>query len=372
MATYNSFFNLDFFSKSNRTINCYFIATDKHEKYMVLFTDEDIYFYSKEQELYSTWTSFFDSQRNSYSLNLLFGKIQEFCQSTVKLIAIATENKDCYLKNYISQFKKLTNYHPFFLMYYSSVYSVVNSILNDTDNVSNEVDNLCQKLNILLETYKKLFIYVINVLVEPFQFGLESGTGLAVIRYERMLIANNQSSPLFLNSPSPRSDWEHELSQMVIETFSLDLYKKDFSATFVCSDDFDYSQQFSRGIQHYIDNDFMLRQCPLCKGYFKTRRTLMISYCNKIHHDNLTCQEIAAKNNYKKKMTSHPIHSAYTRMYNKIYARIRRNTLQKENAKLDELKRLHEQYYVEYENSPHSLKDEILEEFIDEMNNLYL
>ena len=363
------YFELDFFYPENRKIDCLFIANNDTEYYSVTFANEDICLNSVNAELFSTWTSFFDSQKESYKVNLLYSKVENFYNLTCQLSEAPIDNE--YLKKYLIEYKNLAEFHPFFLMYYSIIYSLVNSILLDNNKKSSVKNELCQKLNLLMNKYKEFYKYVIDVLVEPFQYGLDSNTSTYVIKYERFLMANSIKSPLFSDTAPLSKSWGDELCEMVLERKLSDIELKEFKATFICHNDLDYSLEFSRGIYYYIDNYYFLRQCPLCKGYFKSRPNLLISYCNKIYKNNLTCQEFSSKRMYKKKINSHPIYIEYTRIYNKLYYRIQRKTLLKENAKLAELKALHEKYYYEYEKSPYPLKEGILKEFIKETERLF-
>lgn len=371
MATYNSYFNLDFFLVNNRDINTIFIATTEYEQYVVSFENENISFSSDKSELYSTWTSFFDSPKENFEVNLLHDKLIQLYELTTDLKEITTDSEPTILEKYLNNYKSLTKYHPYFLMYYSKIYSVINAILNKFDDYLEKCNCLLGHLNSLINNYKELYNYVTNVLIEPFQHGLDFGTGYNVIRYERFILNSKKKSPLYNSNSIIGNSWEEELGNMVVDTIFSSLELKEYNATFLCRNDLDYSLEFSRGLQYYIDNDYIFRQCPQCKGFFKTKRQLSISYCNRIYRNNLTCQDIGAKNKYKEKMASHPIHAEFTKVYSRLYARIRRKTLLKENAKLEELKNLHDSYYEKYENSSFESRDNIIQEFIIAMNNLY-
>jgi hypothetical protein len=371
MPTLKSLFKLDFFYVSVQNIETTFLANDKYEQYIVNIQDNNLVFSSKKLEPYSAWTSFFDAQQKNCEINLLYENMNNLFDLTSKLKNI-TEKKEDILTKYLSEYQMLIEYHPFFLMYYGTIHNVINALLKNDESTEFQIDTLLDLLTKLLNKYKELFNYVKNVLVEPFQHGLEHGTGICVARYERLLTKNMQYSPLFPKFQADNTNWDNELGDMVIETIFSKLDDIDSNISFKCKNDFDFSLEFSRGIEYFINNDYIFKQCPNCRGYFKTKRTLLVSYCNRIYRNNLTCQEISSKLKYKEKMNTHPIHVEYTKMYNRIYSRIRRNTILKENANLDKLKSLHENYYAEYEKSSLDSKEKILQEFIDAMNNLYI
>lgn len=371
MSKISSYFNIDFFKTNIEEIVCTFVATTEYEQYKVNFNSSTNSLCSDKMARFSTWTSFFDSEQENYAVNHMYHNIKEFYERTLNIASNSSSITEQVIKEYLVDYENLITYHPFFLMYYGYVHSVMHSILCEDEKSTEKTNDLCILLNQLMDRYVILFDYIRNVLVEPFQYGLEVSTGYSVIRYERYLMANEKESPLCKRIPIKGETWSKELGRIVLENTVSNYSTKLNNVSFICDNDYDFSSEFGQGIYHFIDNDYILRQCPLCKGYFKTKRNLLISYCSRIYRNNLTCQDIGAKNKYKEKMTSHPIHSEYTKIYNRLYTRIRRNKLTKENAHFNELKELHEYYYNEYEKSPNHMKDNVLNQFIEKIDHLY-
>ena len=86
---------------------------------------------------------------------------------------------------------------------------------------------------------------------------------------------------------------------------------------------------------------------------------------------NATCQEYASKKTYKKKQATNPLYQVFTTYYNRIYGRIRRGTLDKDSTLLDDIKVLHQEFEVKYNNAKNKdAKEEIINLFILEADKL--
>lgn len=110
-----------------------------------------------------------------------------------------------------------------------------------------------------------------------------------------------------------------------------------------------------------------LRKCKNCDRYFIARYSNLAEYClRKVEGTNATCQEYASKKTYKKKQAANPLYKVFITYYNRIYERIRRGTLDKDSTLLDDIKVLHQEFEVKYNNA----KEEIINLFILEADKL--
>ena len=109
----------------------------------------------------------------------------------------------------------------------------------------------------------------------------------------------------------------------------------------------------------------------LCNGYFRVKYTSNQEYCTRIYRDtSTTCNEYASRKSYKEKLFSHPIHTEFTKSYNRLYARIRRGKLPADTPLMDQLKALHDEYTEKYENTHQKDREAIWKEYIEKNKEL--
>ena len=125
-------------------------------------------------------------------------------------------------------------------------------------------------------------------------------------------------------------------------------------------------------VQNLIHDEMSLRKCKNCDRYFIARYSSLAEYClRKVEGTNATCQEYASKKTYKKKQAANPLYQVFTTYYNRIYGRIRRGTLDKNSTLLDDIKVLHQEFEVKYNNAKNKdAKEEIINLFILEADKL--
>ncbi len=125
------------------------------------------------------------------------------------------------------------------------------------------------------------------------------------------------------------------------------------------------------GIFFLTKTDSVLRTCKLCGKEFRVKYTSPQEYCTRPYGSTTTpCNEYASRKNYKEKLLKHPIHQEFTKAYNNLYARIRRGKLPADTPLMDQLKRLHEDYYERYENTHLKEREAVWKEYIEKNKDL--
>lgn len=133
----------------------------------------------------------------------------------------------------------------------------------------------------------------------------------------------------------------------------------------------DLSEFFRIGINLMLESQAVLRVCKLCGGYFRIKYSSSQEYCTRLYRETKTaCNEYASRKSYKNKLFQHPIHQEFTKAYNKLYGRIRRGKLPADTPLMDELKRLHDEYYIKYENTHYRDREAIRLEYIEVLKEL--
>lgn len=132
-----------------------------------------------------------------------------------------------------------------------------------------------------------------------------------------------------------------------------------------------FKQFLCLGIKLLLEDELVIKRCKLCNGYFRVKYTSNQEYCTRIYRDtSTTCNEYASRKSYKEKLFSHPIHTEFTKSYNRLYARIRRGKLPADTPLMDQLKALHDEYTEKYENTHQKDREAIWKEYIEKNKEL--
>lgn len=132
-----------------------------------------------------------------------------------------------------------------------------------------------------------------------------------------------------------------------------------------------FKQFLCIGIRLFLEDELVIKKCKLCNGYFRVKYTSNQEYCTRIYRDtSTTCNEYASRKSYKEKLFSHPIHTEFTKSYNRLYARIRRGKLPAGTPLMDQLKALHDEYTEKYENTHQKDREAVWKEYIEKNKEL--
>ncbi|MFG6322398.1 MAG: hypothetical protein K1W41_13010 [Lachnospiraceae bacterium] len=132
-----------------------------------------------------------------------------------------------------------------------------------------------------------------------------------------------------------------------------------------------FKQFLCLSIRLLLEDELVIKKCGLCNGYFRVKYTSNQEYCTRIYRDtSTTCNEYASRKSYKEKLFSHPIHTEFTKSYNRLYARIRRGKLPADTPLMDQLKALHDEYTQKYENTHQKDREAIWKEYIERNKEL--
>ena len=132
-----------------------------------------------------------------------------------------------------------------------------------------------------------------------------------------------------------------------------------------------FKQFLCIGIRLLLEDELVIKKCSLCNGYFRVKYTSNQEYCTRIYRDtSTTCNEYASRKSYKEKLFSHPIHTEFTKSYNRLYARIRRGKLPADTPLMDQLKALHDEYTKKYENTHQKDREAVWKEYIEKNKEL--
>lgn len=132
-----------------------------------------------------------------------------------------------------------------------------------------------------------------------------------------------------------------------------------------------FKQFLYLGIRQLLEDELVIKKCKLCGGYFRVKYTSNQEYCTRIYRDtSTTCNEYASRKSYKEKLFSHPIHTEFTKSYNRLYARIRRGKLSADTPLMEQLKALHDEYTEKYENTHKKDREAVWKEYIEKNKEL--
>lgn len=240
---------------------------------------------------------------------------------------------------------------------------------------------LSKEVSSLESLYTQARNYLDDVIIEPSKQGLQLPSSvIAQIYHSYCLYADKQDfhanalsamelKDTFLSDIRSQSD-THSNTQNWLEYLN--------HASYLITDNAigkypitSFKQFLCIGIRLLLDDELVIKKCKLCNGHYRVKYTSNQEYCTRIYRDtSTTCNEYASRKSYKEKLFSHPIHTEFTKSYNRLYARIRRGKLPADTPLMDQLKALHDEYTEKYENTHHKDRETVWKEYIEKNKEL--
>lgn len=240
---------------------------------------------------------------------------------------------------------------------------------------------LSEEVNNLGTLYTQARDYLDAVILEPSKQGLQlPSSTVAEIYHSYCLYTSKQNFqsdalsamemkgtflpnfPSQTDTHSNTQDWIEYLnhtSNLITDT-AIGIYPITSFKQFLCI-----------GTRLLLEDELVIKKCKLCNGYFRVKYTSNQEYCTRIYRDtSTTCNEYASRKSYKEKLFSHPIHTEFTKSYNRLYARIRRGKLPADTPLMNQLKALHDEYTEKYENTHQKDREAIWKEYIERNKEL--
>ena len=234
---------------------------------------------------------------------------------------------------------------------------------------------LLQELLNLKSSYKKAREYTQSVLIDPYIGNasiLSTASAALYHSYCKMLNKANFYTTEF--------DFPIAGDYLKIffdnDTPSWSSYFGLFSEKLMDSDTQDYpitsfAQFLHIGLSIMMSDEMVIRKCKLCNGYFQTKHSSDQMYCSRIYKNtSATCSEVGVRKTYKEKLFQHPIHQEFTKSYNKLYGRIRRDKVPNDTPLMNELKKLHDEYTEKYEHTHKKDREAVWKEYIQKNKEL--
>ena len=230
-----------------------------------------------------------------------------------------------------------------------------------------------------VESLNNLYIqakeYLADVIIEPYQQGIQLPGNTTAAIYHSFCLCTGKNDFLidslsamelktsFLQDDDPiTGNWSDYLNNST--TF---ITKNEITTYPITS----FRQLLFIGIRQLLEDELIIKRCKLCNGYFRVKYTSSQEYCTRIYRDtSTTCNEYASRKSYKEKLFSHPIHTEFTKSYNRLYARIRRGKLPADTPLMDQLKALHDEYIEKYENTHQKDREAVWKEYIEKNKEL--
>jgi len=412
-----------------RKENEFYIVTIK-------FTDGQIQRYMDytPRALMSGWMSFLDYSKYpegkltkdmlAASLDILSLSTQmpAFDQQDNRLY---TEIHADYLRllfaNVLNHYRNSVRNHPYYYYLFENIYRMLNGLKKlidgDTESYSIVIASdvkLTSILSTLIDRIDGYKNYVHDSIIVPIESGNQNKPGQLILEYEKFLnkvrlpscYAEASWSDKDLNCmglslreaqdeiykkafiSKAWNDFQYQLadkSRYVIRGSDTDIKDESTEETFKQSvdeimaengiiNDTLFSKTFVAGIAYFIYLDSVIKKCGHCGRYFINKHYLTAKYCNTAYRNTkATCQETVARDNYRRWLTTHPIHAEYKKAYNKLYLRVRQGKAKTQDDCFARLKKLRDEYYSQYESSSTAaLKDKTIQRFLKAAEKLYI
>lgn len=350
-------------------------------KFTIIAGGEKLCFESVRKPVGEYWVQLFDSRRtgdiNQTVMALDTFRYEMHVGQRDKLTRLSSKDIKLEIQKCIARYKELVISHPAFLVIYKPVHAYIHALIQvaEQDRSHTNVfelfedaqDKLMAEIQSFIDRYKAYDRYIFDCLVAPYQNNKTFSTGFVVAAYEKWQMENNIKKHISIFEDAKGRNWDAVIGYFQVEENTAGLLEQDETIHF----DDNLQELFVKGVRHFMDNNLIFRICPVCQRYFVTKSVLHIKYCTREFRDGKTCQEIGIRNAYLAKKAADPIHSAYLCEYNKRYARVRRKSISAEDAKIEELRALRDEYQRKYNAfEGEKIQAEILEEFYTAMKRL--
>lgn len=291
-----------------------------------------------------------------------------------------SDDVENFITKYLDSYKSIVTLYPITYMLYPYIFKIVRYLLCknnlysgtytvDLDSAIDSYVELYNEVHYLIDNLDNMKQEVIDIFNTFSEYKVKLPTSEIALIYQAYnqknkneLIFNDLNPFIRTNTDEVFSSWED-----IIMTLP---NKLDAPLEFpVCNSIIKFLRQM---VQNLIHDEMSLRKCKNCDRYFIARYSSLAEYClRKVEGTNATCQEYASKKTYKKKQAANPLYQVFTTYYNRIYGRIRRGTLDKNSTLLDDIKVLHQEFEVKYNNAKNKdAKEEIINLFILEADKL--
>lgn len=350
-------------------------------KFTIMAGGETLCFESAPKPVGEYWVQLFDSRRtgdiNQTVLAFDAFRYEMHVGQRDRLIQISSKEMKLEIQRSIASYKELVTIHPAFLALYKPVHAYIHALIQILEQDRSQAnvfelfeyaqDKLMAEMQSFIDRYKAYDRYIFDCLVAPYQNCKTFSTGFIVAAYEKWQMENNIQKHISIFDEAKDRDWDVVIGYFQAEERTAEYFESDKTIYF----DDNLQKLFVKGVRHFMDNNLILRICPVCQRYFVTKSALQIKYCTREFRDGKTCQEIGIRNAYTAKKAADPIHSSYLSEYNKRYARVRRKSISLEDAKIEELRALRDEYQRKYHAfESEEIQAEILEEFCAAMKKL--
>ena len=396
-------YSAEFIKSSYEIAGVYYVLrTDRHEESIYLSYKENTdcskekkHYFTHNTPLLSSWMQVLDyGTADEIKSEVAFQKLK-----TIQDILPVKKMKDPaklgdhleklsadqiteMIESVLKLLKEVFELRPSLAFLYTDFYTILSYLMNYQQNLSstddtasslsmrlfsiwNEIDNLSEEYDCAREYCKAVFLtentpgsYLSteNLASLYHNYCMESGkTDFSVDFGERIT---------FSMIPVENMSWESYLEK----------HKGQYQPSGEKAEQYNisaFTEFLHIGIDHMISSDSVLRVCKLCGGYFRIKYSSSQEYCTRLYGDTkAACNEYASRKSYKEKLFQHPIHQEFTKAYNKLYGRIRRGKLPADTPLMDQLKKLHDEYYEKYENTHHKDREEVWKEYIKKNKEL--
>ena len=341
-----------------------------------------------ENETYSLLLNLFeldttDSKVPFYDLKkLLFieKETDEINELDLDDIDFNITNTKKFIEEYLKDYDRLTKAYPIVNIIFSKVWTILRYLLCkdyiyngiykvDYDTAATTYTKLYNDINYILNNREKMKQELLDIFHLFAEYKVKLPTPeVALIyqaynQYQKNDLIFNELNPYIKNKGNDTlNSWKD-----IINTLPSKLNAPlEFP---VCDSLTKFTMQM---VQLLIHNEQSIRKCKNCNRYFVVKYSSLAEYCSRnVDGTSSTCQEYASKKTYKKRQVENALYQVFTTYYNRIYGRIRRGSLDKDTTLLDDIKSLHQEYAIKYNDiSDKGAKTKLIQEFISLAENL--
>lgn len=374
------YIDIDLFKCNIYDFNYTYTFIDNKEKYSVYFFKDEQpikieYDITKPPHYY--WLSFFDY--NKYSDDINFNtKLESFysdCFDKLSLINVS----GLELEKLIHNFKEYVAFHPYFLSYFKILYDLIHNRLTNSNNfdINSILSDVKKNIENIRNTYDLMKDFIYWSLIFYNAKGKSISPKLSLRMYELYLTESGKNNIfikyLYKNrSGFVQSNLSSNPEDFMLECLLDDTYDVDNISAWEMDGDITFDQEFAYNLNFLINNDYILSKCPNCGRYFIKKYTATTTYCsNLFRNTKANCQEYSARIKYQSKLKDNPIQAEFYLVRNRMYIKVKRGSISKNEAKLEDLRKLRDKYLDLYKNCLEKDNEKIITDFKEAIILLY-
>nr|WP_308741997.1 DUF6076 domain-containing protein [uncultured Anaerocolumna sp.] len=336
--------------------------------------------YDYEKPIYYYWLDIFDYSK--YPEAPLF--IDTFKAFWNECFYPFNNSNNLQISSIIDNYKKYVSIHPYYLSYFHPLYEIIQLVQNNAEHnlIVNRVNDIHTISETFTEQYHQMKEYIYYALIYTNNLGKIVSPRVSSNMYD-FLLSNQKKENIFwklfykehlsfYDNNIPTETYMSDNNNIeLFSNYAIGNYERQYEEIIA---NHSYDHEFAYDLNQLITNGLVLCKCPNCNRYFIKKYNSSATFCTyTFKNTKATCQEYTARKKYHNKLKDNPIQAEFYRVRNRMYMKVKRGSIDSNEAKLELLRELRDEYLLKYDACKNSTEERsVIQEFVTRMEQLYL